>query len=86
MNLRLFYTRNTPADHDIDYLCRRLVSFQVTAELVDADSRDGSALCQLYDITQRPALLLTDPDGRTIQLWQGTLPPADVVSGYYRTS
>lgn len=87
MNLRLFYTRNTPADTDIDYLRRRLADLKIEPELVDADSRDGAALCELYDITQRPSLLLTDSDGRVVQQWQGTpLPPADVVSGLYRTS
>lgn len=86
MNLRLFYTRNTPADQDIDYLKRRLAELKIEPELIDADSRDGAALCELYDLTQRPALLLTDHDGRPIQTWQGTLPPADVVSGLYRTS
>jgi len=86
MNLRLFYTRNSSADSDIDYLRRRLADLRIEPELVDADSRDGAALCELYDLTQRPALLLTDQDGRAVQIWQGTLPPPDVVSGFYRTS
>jgi hypothetical protein len=84
MNLRLFYTRNTPADRDIDYLRRHLTDLEIETELVDADSREGAALCELYDLTQRPALLLTNADGRVIHQWQGTLPPAADVSGYYR--
>ena len=85
MNLRLFYTRNTPADRDIDYLQRRLAELKIEPELVDADSRDGADLCELYDIQQRPALLLTDSDGRVVQQWVGELPLASTVSDYYHT-
>lgn len=85
MNLRLFYTRNTPSSHTIDYLRRRLAELDIRFELIDADSRNGIELCELYDLMQRPALLLTGGDGQVIHQWQGTLPPATDVSGYYRT-
>jgi hypothetical protein len=85
MNVRIFYTPNTPADRDIDYLCRRLGELNITPEKVDADSREATAICELYDIVQRPAVLVTDGDGGVVQEWQGELPTAEAVSGYYRT-
>jgi hypothetical protein len=82
MKLRLLYTKNTPADRDIAYLQRRLAARQIKAELLDADSRAGIALAELYDVTARPAVLVTDDEGRLMQKWQATLPTAEEINSY----
>jgi hypothetical protein len=82
MKVHLLYTKNTPADRDIAYLQRRLAERQITPELLDADSRAGIALASLYDVTARPALVVTADDGRLMQKWQGSLPSAEEVNYY----
>lgn len=52
-------------------------------ELVDVDSREGSATASLYDILQHPAILVTADDGQVIQMWAGPqLPLMDEVAAY----
>lgn len=83
MKLYIFFTKNTPADRDIDYLNRRLGESRVPSIMMDADSRDGADLAQLYDVMQRPAVVLAADDGHLVQKWEGNLPPAqDVISTY----
>lgn len=51
--------------------------------LVDPDSRDGSDICQLYDIVEYPSILALSNDGELRQLWRGLpLPLVGEVSYY----
>lgn len=83
MKVTILVTPNTPADRDIEYLQRRLQESLMSVEIMDADSRTGIALCQLYDLMDRPAVVVTDDDGTFIQSWQGQLPSAEEVGAYY---
>ncbi len=83
MNLSILYTKDTPADRDIAYLRRRLEEYRIDAELLDADSRDGSARGQLYDVMSRPAVLLTDSTGVLLHKWEGSLPRVEDISPYF---
>jgi hypothetical protein len=52
-------------------------------EMLDVDSREGSAMASLYDIMSFPAILVLQTDGNLQQCWQGeTLPLIDEVAGY----
>jgi len=54
-------------------------------EVVNIDTREGSATASLYDITQYPAILAIQTDGSLQRLWQGdALPLMDEVAGYAR--
>lgn len=56
-------------------------------ELVDIDSRDGSATATLYDVMDHPAILVLSDDGQVIQMWAGPqLPLMDEVASYARSS
>jgi hypothetical protein len=83
MNAYLFYHPGTPADRDIEYLQRQLAERQIELQLQDANSRDGAALAELYDLTGRPAVLVTGSGGQLVQQWQGELPSADEIAYYY---
>lgn len=85
MKLTLLYKLNTPADRDIEYFKRKLEEIRVPLNLVDADSHEGAALTELYDAVDRPALILTDMDGRLHQIWQGQLPSISEIQGAYRS-
>jgi hypothetical protein len=52
-------------------------------DVVDIDSRDGSATASLYDIMQHPAVLILADDGQLIKSWIGeNLPLMDELAGY----
>ena len=52
-------------------------------EVVDVDSREGSALASLYDIVQYPAIMALAVDGSPQNIWQGeALPLIDEVAAY----
>lgn len=52
----------------------------------DINTRDGWAMAQLYDVTQYPAVVATEDDGRMLQLWQGeNLPLLNEVMYYSQT-
>ncbi|MCA9324886.1 hypothetical protein KDA23_02345 [Candidatus Saccharibacteria bacterium] len=52
-------------------------------EILDIDSRDGSATAMLYDVMQYPAILALANDGSVLQMWQGdSLPLMDEVASY----
>lgn len=85
MQVTLLYTANTPADRQIDYLCRKLEEEErIEVKLLDADSRDGIALAELYEVMQRPAVLVTDGDGKLAAKWQAELPSPRAVADAYR--
>ena len=52
-------------------------------ELLNIDTRDGSATATLYDIVQYPAILTLQNDGSVQKIWQGTeLPLMEEVASY----
>lgn len=46
-----------------------------TLPVLDAESREGSDMAQLYDIMQFPAIVVSGDDGSVQQLWQGQALP-----------
>ena len=55
-------------------------------ELVNVDTRDGSATASLYDVMRYPAVLALADDGQLLRDWQGeTLPLMNEVA-YYATT
>jgi hypothetical protein len=52
-------------------------------EIVNYDSRDGTAMASLYDIVQQPAILAIREDGSVLKTWQGeVMPLMDEVASY----
>jgi hypothetical protein len=52
-------------------------------EVLNIDTRDGSAMASLYDVMQYPAILVLQTDGYLQKLWQGDrLPLMDEVASY----
>ena len=82
MKFRIFYTPNTPADHDIAYLQQRLETNHISPELIDTNTIDGAGIAQSYDILARPASMVIADDGSVLQQWSG-LPSAEEVTGIF---
>lgn len=52
-------------------------------EVVDVDTREGSAMASLYDIMQYPAIMALRNDGSVLKSWEGdTLPLMDEIAYY----
>jgi hypothetical protein len=52
-------------------------------EVLNIDTREGSATATLYDIMQYPAILVLHTDGYVQKIWQGdSLPLMDEVAAY----
>lgn len=52
-------------------------------ELIDIDSREGSATASLYDIMTYPSVLVVGDDGSYVKSWEGDdMPMLDEVAGY----
>jgi hypothetical protein len=52
-------------------------------QVLDYDSRDGSAVASVYDIMTQPAILVINDDGGYIKHWEGKdLPLQEEVTGY----
>lgn len=52
-------------------------------EVLNIDTRDGSAMASLYDIMQYPAILVLQTDGYVQKAWEGSqLPMMDEVASY----
>ena len=77
----VLYNKDTAAERIAMDLNDRIKREQVDTELLDADTPRGIQLAEHYDVTGRPAVILTTGDGEVMQMWQGeeALPtPADV--------
>lgn len=52
-------------------------------EVLNIDTREGSATATLYDVVQYPAILVLQTDGYVQKIWQGnSLPLMDEVASY----
>ena len=53
-----------------------------SAELINIDTREGSATASIHGIMRYPAFLVTTFDGRVLQQWEGLpIPLIDEVAG-----
>lgn len=51
-------------------------------EMLSINTRDGSAMSNLYDIMSYPSFLALADDGSVLNSWQGSIPLMDEVAGY----
>lgn len=52
-------------------------------EVLDYDSREGSATASLYDVMTQPSVLVLNDDGSYVKHWEGSdLPRLEEVTGY----
>jgi hypothetical protein len=52
-------------------------------EVLDYDSREGSAMASMYDVMSQPSIVIIADDGGYVKSWEGTaLPLLEEVVGY----
>lgn len=58
-----------------------------TIETVDPNTRDGTQLCETYDIVEYPSIVALDDNGQLQNIWKGRpLPTISEVSYYVSQS
>lgn len=80
MTLYLFYTHGQPEVSALEHLRDELAHDPVDARLIDADSVEGVALAQLYDVLARPYAVGVRTDGSEIQRWEGVPSRTEVLT------
>lgn len=80
MIARILFRKGTPQEREAQSFKDSLGRYQVEAELVNYDGREGSRLAKLYDITASPAVILSRASGEVVEQWSGSLPMAAEVS------
>lgn len=76
----ILFQNGTEGERPARDLARELERRQVKAELVEADSPQGSQLAELHDLLSRPAVVLVRDDGSAVERWEHQLPMASDVS------
>ncbi len=82
MRAYLFFTKGESSQAAAERLTEVLTKDRVEVINLDADSIDGDRLTALYDITQRPAVVVPRDDGQMVHRWLGHLPAAGDISYY----
>jgi hypothetical protein len=68
------FVRDLQRQHDVD---------EKHLQVLDIDSREGSATASLYDVMTNPAILVIGDDGHYVKNWDGVpLPLMQEVAGY----
>jgi len=84
MKISILYRANSEHERNVLDYVRDFRKQQVTRKvnLVDVNTRDGTALAELYDVVQYPAILALGNDGRLLQSWEGDLPLMNELAYY----
>jgi len=80
--ITILYRPNSEHETKVMEFQRELTRNQVIVRLVNVDSRDGTTLAQLYDVTDYPAVVAHQDDGRVIDTWVGKFPLISEI-GYF---
>lgn len=81
--IQIFYRPNSEYGRDLENFTKRLEERRIKYEMIDVDTRGGSAKAQAYDIMQYPTVLaVRETGGQVIQSWMGILPTVADVEYY----
>ena len=88
MKVVILYRPNSEHGRAVDAFIRdyQMAHQDSKLEVLDVDSRDGSATASLYDIMQYPAILALRGDGSLLKAWEGDLLPLMNEIAYYSYS
>lgn len=88
MKVMVLYRPHSEHAHAVEEFVRELQrrSQANKIELVDIDTRDGSATASLYDVMQYPAVLALQNDGQLLKEWEGSTMPLYNEVSYYAQS
>jgi hypothetical protein len=74
----IFYTKDAPHQTTAERLAADLDRHKVESKLIEADSREGIDLAELYGVMSRPSVVLVTQDGGVVSSWSDLPTPSDV--------
>lgn len=87
MKVAIIYRPNSDHGRIVEEFIRDMKRFHPDQhlEIIDVDTRDGSATATLYDVTRYPTIMVLQYDGQVQKTWEGDLlPRIDDVLAYAR--
>lgn len=84
MNVVVLYRPNSEHERAVlDFEHNFTHQTEKDIDLVSLDTIEGDEMARMYDVTQYPAVIARDSEGKLLKLWQGgTLPLINEVSYY----
>ena len=85
MKVVILYRPNSEHGREVDSFIHDYQTTHQTGklEVLDVDSRDGSATASRYDVMQYPAILALRNDGSILKSWEGEMLPLMDEVAYY---
>lgn len=72
--ITILYRPESEHARGVEEFKTELVRQQGVVKLVNIDSKEGTTIARLYDITKYPAVIVHHEDGQAIEQWSGKLP------------
>lgn len=84
MKLTVFYRPNSEHSRAVEEFVHDFVhgNPQRKIDLIDVDSTEGVAQCELYGILSYPSIVAKRDDGSLVKSWNGSLPLMNELSYY----
>ena len=76
----VFYKKGSQHEQKAADFAKELGRNRLEVRLIEADSRDGIRLCELYDIMGRPGIVVAGPNSEPLASWQHEFPLVSEVS------
>ncbi len=85
MKVIILYQPKSEHSRQVEEYVHDFVRAQPTTrkiEAVDVDTREGTALAELYDVMQYPSVIAMRNDGSLLSSWMGKFPLMDELAYY----
>ncbi len=84
MKVIVLYRPNSEHSRQVDEFVHDFLRVEPSrsVDIVDVDSPDGVAKCELYDIVEYPSVIALNNAGAMLKSWSGSLPLMDELSYY----
>ena len=83
MKVYLFYRPESGSDVQIEVFLKLLGDRRrQQIKMININTREGSALSQLYDVMSYPSVVVCMEDGQQVKFWHGSLPATEDVAFY----
>lgn len=76
MKLTVFINGDGPEMREAQSMADEIAAEEFEVEVLDWETDEAMDAAKLYDIYNTPAFIVTGPEGRLIELWQGSELPS----------
>jgi thioredoxin-related protein len=84
MILKLLTREDGPEMRDAKDLVSRVSDEGYETEVINYDDVEADQIKELYDIYSTPAFIITEDDGKLVEIWQGEIPTENEIKNLLR--